>query len=100
MKRKIVVTIILLFLAYHTLPSLMHYFYKSNTSESSIIQNRKLYLSACNKLNSNEGDVNELKAKRDDIYLWFHVRGLPIDEDHLELKTSEKWEELVEFWKK
>lgn len=31
----------------------------------------------------------------DSLYLWFHVRGLTIDEDHFKITKLEQWKETL-----
>ncbi len=38
--------------------------------------------------------------KRQALHLWFHARGLDIDEDHKAQSIWQPWKELMEYWKK
>ena len=37
--------------------------------------------------------------KRHALYLWFHARGLSIDEDENVQSIWQPWNELMEYWK-
>ena len=37
--------------------------------------------------------------KRHELFLWFHARGLNIDEDDEERSIWHPWKELVEYWR-
>ena len=69
-------------------------------SDKEIKGNRQLYNSVSNKINV--GDSMKIKKNRkalDSLYLWFHVRDLPIDEGHDIISRNEQWQELFSYWK-
>ena len=85
---------------YFLIPSFTHFIYRSKTSDKEIKGNRQLYNSVSNKINV--GDSMKIKKNRkalDSLYLWFHVRDLPIDEGHDIISRNEQWQELFSYWK-
>lgn len=92
MKKRIFIALVLAcVLGYYFIPTVIHSTYRFNTNEDLIITNKKLY----NSLSQDNLNRNKL----DSLYLWFHARGLPIDEDHNKISKSEQWKELISYWK-
>jgi hypothetical protein len=94
MKRlyKLVIGFLLLFIGYIYLPDLIHYALKNKTSDKQKIFLREEYKDISNSSLSNE-------ERKEEIYLWFQVRGIPIDEGHFEKEANVKWIELFQYYK-
>lgn len=76
-------------------PGLYHNYLLSNTTEAEIIINRTKYNELAMHVSKNPYTVEKTKlAIKDSLYLWFHVRGLDIDEDHYPITTTERWKEI------
>lgn len=90
MKKKIVIVILICVLGFYFIPSIVHEIYHSKTTDEEIVSNRELYNSSSQELNKDE---------LDSLYLWFHVRGLPIDEGHKGVSKAEQWKEIISYWK-
>lgn len=93
--KKLIIIVIFVFLGYYFIPNIYHHFLLQNTSEDTIKANRSLYNDYANSLNLNNNNEIEYREKMDSLYLWFHVRGLPIDEDHYTLTKLEQWKEII-----
>lgn len=100
--KKSLITLSILILGYILIPNTYHFFKLKNTTESEILKNRKLYNQLAISLKDNKDSVenNFYYKNLDSLYLWFHVRGLPIDEDHFEITKFEQWEEIIKFMNK
>ena len=99
MKKKIILALVIVFFGYLFLPTLIHKLYKLNTNDNDILKNRDLYNSIAIDINANKNSNNTKKKNSlDSLYLWFHIRGLAIDEDHTPKSTSEDWNEILQYW--
>ena len=82
----------------------IHLFYRLMTPEAVILSNRSNYETLANGERGLSSEAQEASTRRrHELYLWFHARGLNIDEgdDHESLWQSFKhpWLELMEYWK-
>lgn len=98
--KKLILIGLLLLIGFFWGPDLIHFYYSSRTLEIEIIENRDNYNNLALK---NKGILKRDSKKdyqtMDSLYLWFHVRGLAIDEDHNAKSVLEQWGELLEYWK-
>ncbi|MBR11390.1 MAG: hypothetical protein CMP48_27405 [Rickettsiales bacterium] len=92
--------VFLLIFMYFITPNLIHNYYLSSTSTETIERNKRLYNEITLSISHGEGSFDDLRRSRDSVYLWFHVRGLQIDEDHSGLTKQEEWEELLKYNKR
>lgn len=87
------------FTVFYVGPSLVHTVYRAYTSDVAIEQKRELYHQLANAeftLTEADKEISVEKGRR--LFLWFHARGLRIDEGHEELSTADHWNELFEYW--
>jgi uncharacterized membrane protein len=96
--RSLIVIVILIILGYYLVPALVHFYYRSQTSPQEIAKNIKLYNDVSVSIMKGTADINDAKKVRDSIYIWFHVRGLQIDEGHEGLSKKEQWSEIIDCW--
>ncbi|MBL7560677.1 hypothetical protein JAO71_12790 [Olleya sp. YSTF-M6] len=96
MKKKLFTFLVLCIFGYYFLPSLIHKVYRLNTSTETIAYNNNLYHSTTNSIHQNK---SKDFSKKDSLFLWFHVRGLPIDEDHFASTKYEEWKEIIMYLK-
>jgi hypothetical protein len=81
-------------------PNCIHLFYRVMTPRTVILSNRFEY-------NILEGEESRLSPEarkasvnqRMTLFLWFHARGLNIDEDDEARSIWHPWAELMEYWK-
>ena len=104
-KSRLLMLLVLAAVAFFAGPPAIHFGYRSRTSETEQESNRQRYrqLAAqeAGKSTSSTGRL-ELAQERLDLLLWFHVRGLDIDEggDAAFLaKKVREWKELFAYWK-
>lgn len=85
-------------------PDCIHLFYRLTTPQTVVLSNRSHYETLANGESGLSAETQEISIrKRHELSLWFHARGLNIDEgdDHESLWQSIKhpWRELMEYWK-
>lgn len=85
-------------------PTCIHLFYRLTTPQTVVLSNRSHYETLANGESGLSAETQETSIrKRYELSLWFHARGLNIDEgdDHESLWKSIKqpWLELMEYWK-
>jgi hypothetical protein len=81
-------------------PNCIHLFYWVQTPETVILSNRFDY-------NILEGEESRLDPKAQEVsikkrfalFLWFHARGLDIDEGDEARSIWHPWNELMDYWK-
>lgn len=89
-------TIILLYLL---VPFLVHKMTLWGTPTEELKNNQLRYQEVLYEINGKPIDQNADERKElDSLYLWFHVRGLPIDEGHEGVPLSKRWSELIEYY--
>ena len=87
-------------MVYRNVPSLLHNYYRSITSDDMVKENREMYNEITSSISEGHGSLEKSIMSRDSLYLWFHVRGLQIDEDHFGISKHEEWKELLEYMRK
>lgn len=98
--KKLIGIVVLLILGYVFVPNLCHYFLLKETSNQDIKQNRRLYHKYAKELVLDRKNNNSShQEKLNSLYLWFHVRGLKIDEGHDPLSKSQEWQEILDYLK-
>ena len=93
MKLKIFIIVITVVLIYTFTPKFIHGMIRINTKDSEVTFNRDMY-----ELLVDNSFQNLNKSKIDSLYLWFHVRGLPIDEGHIDKMIITEWKELKDYF--
>jgi hypothetical protein len=81
-------------------PNCIHFVYWVQTPETVILSNRFDY-------NILEGEESRLDPKAQEVsikkrfalFLWFHARGLDIDEGDEARSIWHPWNELMDYWK-
>ncbi len=80
--------------------TVFHEYYKWNTSDQQIRSNRDQYYDIAYKEYLLTGlALQQSQEKRRRLFLWFHARGLDIDEDHEDISRYKQWQELIDYWK-
>lgn len=81
-------------------PHGIHLFYHLTTPESVIASRRLDYETLADEESSlSPVAQNASIRKRHALLLWFHVRGLSIDEDAEAQAIANPWKELLDYWK-
>jgi hypothetical protein len=80
-------------------PSFIHLSYRLSTPRPVILSNRLHYniLAGEESKLGPEAKVESIK-ERHALFLWFHVRGLNIDEDDEPRSIWHPWKELIDYW--
>jgi len=101
MKKKVIFFVLIGILSFKFLPTLIHKLYYLKTDNKEILNNRNSYHAIANKINRNRfyDRAEEDHKHKDFLYLWFHVRGVQIDEGHDGKSKFEQWEEIINYWK-
>jgi hypothetical protein len=95
MKNKIIVVIIVILLGYLFAPDMIYKAFYFKTKKELISNNKKLYNDIAFKIHSKESlDIKNDRKTLDSLYLWFHIRGLNIDEGHDPKTINEKWNDI------
>lgn len=93
--KKIFLTILFLVLSYHNIPGLIHKINLYFTLDSEIIENRKQYNNLQLMSYRNHDEQMNIEKQSKQLFLWFHIRGLPIDEGHHTISSTERWREFL-----
>jgi|GEM_PF-2917505 len=92
--------IFVLLMGVQTGPSAIHAYYRYKTPVSVITANRETYNRlAAEELSMDKEARQSNIRKRQKLFLWFHARGLNIDEDDEPCTVWHPWHELIEYWK-
>lgn len=97
MRKTIIGLSIGILLGYFFLPDLIHRWNLYHTSEDEVVKAKTTYHELANSLNRGVSSA-EAEEKLHSIYLWFHVRGLPIDEGHGGLSKVTEWNEIIRYY--
>ncbi len=90
---------VLIVVGYFYLPFLIHNLKSKATEKSEVTFNLAYYNKISLKKNELYGKTKskELVYALDSLYLWLHVRGISIDEDHKSISTYDKWKEIIDY---
>lgn len=81
-------------------PHGIHLFYHLMTPDAVIAAKRLDYSELADKESSLSPVAQEASIKkRHALLLWFHARGLSIDEDDEARSIWQPWKELMDYWK-
>lgn len=81
-------------------PSCLHLFYHLMTPNGVIATKRLKYAELADAEGRLSPGAQEVSIKkRHVLFLWFHARGLNIDEDDEAHSIWHPWKELMEYWK-
>lgn len=86
-------------LVYLLTPRVAAYLYRSNTDPIEIESKRKEYHELVSLKDISAARLEVVRKRKNEIYIWMHVRDLQIDEGHDGLTLLEEWNELLEYWK-
>jgi hypothetical protein len=81
-------------------PLAIHAVYRLSTPDS-VIQSRRFEYSrlADTELKLTGAAKTSSAKTRYSLYLWFHARGLPIDEGHDADVLWQRWSDLINYWR-
>lgn len=98
-KRSVFVIGTAVLLVYILFPRIAGYVYTSSSDPIEIEEKRKEYKELAGLKNISIASKKSVQKRKNEIYLWMHVRNLQIDEGHDGLTLLEEWNELFEYLK-
>ena len=90
----------LVFVAFLFGPWLIHAGYRAATPEAVVQSQRAEYSRLANGESQLTEEARTASEKtRYKLYLWFHARGLTIDEGHESPPLWQPWSDLIDYWR-